>query len=99
MIAKVHKNTNGQIILAICDKEILGKKFIQGDLQLDLTSDFYRGEEKTEEEILKIIKNAYILNIVGESSIKFALEHKLIDKERIIFVSGVPHAQLVIVRE
>ena len=99
MIVKVHKNTNGQIILAICDKEILGKKFIQGDLQLDLTSDFYRGEEKTEEEILKIIKNAYILNIVGESSIKFALEHKLIDKERIIFVSGVPHAQLVIVRE
>ena len=51
-----------------------------------------------EEELKELIKDAYVLNLVGEKSIKFALENKLIEKEHIIKVKGVPHAQAVIVR-
>lgn len=99
MIVKIHKNQQGQIILAICDNNLLGKKFTQGDLQLDLTGNFYKGEDKTEQEILKLIDNAYILNIVGKECIEFALKHKLIEKQNIITIDGIPHAQCVIVRE
>jgi hypothetical protein len=99
MIVKIHKNPEGQVILAICDSSIIGKEFTQDDLQLDLTSEFYKGEEKSEAELLELIKDAYIINAVGKECIDFLLKHNLIDKENIITIDNIPHAQCVIIRE
>ena len=44
MIVKIHNN-EGRLILAICDKDILGKKFVEEKKQLDLSSGFYKGEQ------------------------------------------------------
>ena len=38
-------------IVAVCDSSILGKKFEQGNLQLDLKESFYKGEEVQEENL------------------------------------------------
>ena len=45
MNAKVHRTKDGRLILALCDSELLGKVFVEGDVKLDLTTDFYQGEE------------------------------------------------------
>jgi len=99
MIVKKHKTRDGKLILAICDSDLIGKRFEQGKLQLDLTTDFYKGEEKSESEILLMIQQAYILNLVGEKSVKLALKQGLIDETHILNIQGIPHAQCVIVRE
>lgn len=99
MLAKVHKNIEGKVILALCDKELIRKKFVEGDLQLDLTSDFYMGEEKSLDKIKKMINGVNVINAVGENSIKFLKELKLIDEDKIIKIAGVPHAEVVIVSE
>ena len=49
MIVKVHSDKN-RLIVAVCDNEVFGKKFYEGELQLDLSSDFFKGEEMKEEE-------------------------------------------------
>ena len=87
------------MILAICDPELLGKKFTQDDFQLDLTGDFYNGEEKSEEELKELLKDAYIINAVGKKCIDYLLKNNLIEKEKIITIDNIPHAQCVIVRE
>ena len=99
MIVKKHKTRDGRLLLAVCDSELKGKKFSQGQLQLDLTSDFYNGEEISDEEILKLFKTAYIVNIVGEKSVKLGLKAGIISKENIIKIAGIPYAQGVIVTE
>lgn len=99
MIVKIHKASNGKKIVAICDSNLIGKKFEEKNLQLDLSSNFYKGEERAEEEILNIIKGAYIINLVGEKSIKLALKANVIDKKSIIKIKKIPHAQVVIVTE
>jgi hypothetical protein len=99
MLVKKHKTRDGKLILAICDSDLIGKKYEQGKLQLDLTNDFYKGEEKTESEILLMFQEAYILNLVGEKSVKLALKQGFIDETHILNIQGIPHAQCVIVRE
>lgn len=99
MRVNVLKNIKGRVVLAICDDEIIRKRFFEGDLQLDLTGEFYQGEEKTEEETKKLVKKADIINAVGEKSINFLKKLKLVDKDKILFVSGIPHAEVVIVRD
>lgn len=99
IITKVHQNREGQKILALCDKELLGQKFEEGNRQLDLTSSFYQGEEKSEEEIKELLKDAYIINLVGEESLKLMEKLNLIDKEHIIRIKNIPHAEIVLIRE
>ena len=98
MIIKVHKK-EGRAVVAVCDDDLLGRKFEEDNLQLDLSSDFYKGEKMDASEIGDIIRNADSVNLVGEESIKLALKEEVIDKENIIYVSGVPHAQATIVKE
>lgn len=97
MIVKIHKNNDGKVILAVCDKELLGKKFEEGKLQLDLSSKFYDGKEMQEETLLKLFKSAYIINLVGKRSINIAIKAGIIDRERVIKIKNVPHAQVVLV--
>jgi len=68
MYIKIHKTSERKII-SICDEDLVGKKFEQDDLQLDVSERFYKGEKASEEKILKKIKDANYLNIVGKNSI------------------------------
>ena len=99
MIVKQHKTMDGRLMLAICDSDLKGKKFSEKELQLDLSSDFYDGEEKAEEVIVELFKIAYIVNLVGEKSVGLGIKEGVIEKEHVIKIKGIPHAQCVIVRE
>lgn len=94
MLIKIHKSYRD--VIAICDSDLLGKKFEQGNLQLDLTGEFFKGEEKSEKEALKIIKDASTedasFNIIGKQSTQIALKVGIISKEGIKKVQGVPFA-------
>jgi len=50
MIVKIHKSRERKI-LAVCDNELFGKKFEEGKLRLDLSSEFYDGEEVQEKNL------------------------------------------------
>lgn len=96
MITKVHKTPDGRKIVAVCDNDLIGKKFEEKNLQLDLSSSFYNGEEKSEEEIIELIKGSYIVNIVGEKSINLAVKLGIVDKKNVIKIKKIPHAQVIL---
>lgn len=61
-----------------------------------MSGSFYRGEEKSEEDILKELRQPCDLNVVGEESVRFFVDKKIINPEKIIRIKGVPHAQCVL---
>jgi hypothetical protein len=95
MIVKIHKTPDGRIILAVCDSEILGKKFEEKGLQLDLSSDFFKGNEMKEEEIISLFKKAYIVNLNGEKAVKLGVREGVVSE--VIRIKGIPHAEGVVV--
>lgn len=92
MIVKTHETRNG-VIVAVVDKDILGQKFEENDLQLDLTSKYYKGELKTVDEVGDLLRNAYGVNIVGEQSIKLAIEEGIITEEMVKKIKNIPYYQ------
>lgn len=96
MIIKAHKTQEGRTILAICDNNLIGKKFEEKNLQLDLTSNFYKGEKKSEKEIINYLKDCYTVNIVGEKSINLAIKLGIINKSKVIKIKNIPHAQAIL---
>lgn len=93
MYLKIHQSRDRRIV-AICDKNLIGKKLKKGDLEINITERFYKGDELSEEEILKILSEAENINIMGEKSINFAIKHKFIKKSAVITIEGIPHAHI-----
>ncbi len=88
----------GECIVAICDKEILGQNFEEGEKQLHVSELFYKGELVSLEEGLQAMERATIANIVGQRIVSGALKAQLIHKNGIIKIKDVPHAQLVVTK-
>jgi uncharacterized protein len=81
-------------VVAMADSDLIGKEFEEGEKYLKVSERFYKGEEETREEIIKVMKNASNINIVGKEVVEIALEEGFIKKEDIIKIQGVPHAQI-----
>ncbi len=94
LIVNVKESSTG-VLLIVTDKEILGKKFEEGKKQLDLTSDFYKGEEKSKEEVKKMIIESRHVHLTGKESVAIGVEMDFVNPEHILYVQNVPHAEVV----
>ena len=98
MWVKVHHSYRD--VFAICDAELVGKTFEEGKRQIRITDYFFKGEEKTPEEVKEILIDGIVEDstfiLVGKEIIDIALEEGVIQKERIVTIQEVPVALLLL---
>lgn len=92
--AKMHRHPGG-CVLAACDEELLGQSFSEGRLRLNIGKGFYGGDVVGEAVLLAMFREAATINLVGERAVSLAVREGLVDPERTITVSGIPHAQVL----
>ena len=96
LLVKIHKAT--RYVVAICDKDLYGQKFLDSDniRQIDLTTTFFQGEEKSEEEVeeimLEMVREDASFNLVGEKTCEIALRTGLVDEESVARIANIPVA-------
>ena len=90
-IRKMGKN----ILLAICDSEMLGKTLRQGKIVFHIKNEFYNGGKATVEEAVSMIENSTIVNIVGKNCVEKAIAKGYVHPDAVLQIEGVPHAQIV----
>lgn len=89
---KLHKTKENELV-AVCDENLIGKKFEEGELCLNVSNKFYKGELMDEISAEKILMGADNINFVGENAVNLGLKLGLITKEHILVIGGVKHAQ------
>lgn len=86
-------------VVAICDSELLGKKFEEDLFQLDVKESFYKGDEMNEKQVLEVIgkmsREDATFNIVGKKSVELAVFSGIIPKESIKNIQGIPFAMVL----
>jgi len=90
---KIHR-TEKDTVLAVCDEELIGKKFEEGDLSLHVSETFYRGE-KMGSDVIELFDHATIINLVGEKIVRLSIEKGWVSEDGVIKISGIPHAQVI----
>ena len=88
---KVHYK-DGIETIAICDENLLCKVFKEGNLKIEISNRFFGGELITIEKAIEILKDVSYFNIVGESIVQEAVNNKILPKEGIRRIDGVPMA-------
>jgi hypothetical protein len=89
--------SQGELVVAVCDPELLGRSYQEGKLTLDVKREFYQGSLVTFEEALQSIESSTIANIVGERIVSEAIKAGLICEECVLRVASVPHAQRIVI--
>jgi hypothetical protein len=90
-LKKVGKN----VLLAMCDCEILGKTLREGKIVFHVKDEFYNGGRLTLEEALNMINNSNIVNMVGKNCVAKAIEEGYVHPQAVLNIEGVPHAQIM----
>ena len=85
-------NAGENEIIAICDANLIGKKFSENGLNLEITERFYKGEIMDEEKVIDLLQDAKNINIVGKESVKLGIKVGIIDEDNIIKIKNIPHA-------
>jgi uncharacterized protein len=93
MYLKIYKNGTN-VLVAACDKELIGKKLKHGDSAIEIRRDFYEGEDVSEEELQNALQKATTANLFGEKTVKCAVKCGIIDPDSVIMIDCVPHAQI-----
>ncbi|MCD6330607.1 MAG: DUF424 family protein [Thermoplasmata archaeon] len=85
-----------EVLVAACDAELIGKTLKEGEIEFHVSKEFYADVLGDEELLKKHLVNATIANLVGHRAVKCGIEVGIIDKENVIKIAGIPHAQFAL---
>lgn len=87
--------TDEGLLVAVCDPDVLGETFEDGEISLSVSEEFYGGDSASESEVVESLARCSVANIVGTESVGVAIEHGFIEEENVLEVDGTRHAQLL----
>ena len=91
---KVHMSPDGAVV-AICDRELMGRVLREGRLKLDIREGFYGDRLVTLPECLEMLGHCMTANIVGNRIVSRCIEAGMVDEEMVIHIQDIAHAQML----
>ncbi|HWQ20915.1 MAG TPA: DUF424 family protein [Methanotrichaceae archaeon] len=92
---KVH-TADRDVLVAACDCNVMGKTFKEGQLQVEVCSDFFGLEKATPADLERAMKKATIANFIGKKAVDYAIKMGYVNKDNVLVIDGVPCAQMVV---
>jgi len=81
----------GFSIVNVCDRELLGMVFEEGKAILNVSREYYGGEEVDEETVVSLMKSSSIISLIGERSVALAVNNKFGSLEAVKKVKSIPY--------
>ncbi len=91
---KVHRYC-GEVLVALCDEELLGRTLSDGRIEFEVSERFYGGTKVTLREAARYVAEGTIINAVGENVISMLAHLNEGVLEAVVWIAGVPHVQIV----
>lgn len=93
---KIHRQGD-DVLLAVADSDLIGKKFSEKKLEITISEEFYGSEEADEKKIADLIAGATIINAMGPRAVNALVKCGIVKSGDTTKVCGLPHAQVVCV--
>ncbi len=80
----------GNLLVNICDENLIGRTVAEGRLKVHISKDFYFGEVVGKGEALRLIRTCAIVNLAGKRSVSLAVDNEIGAREAVREIEGVP---------
>ena len=94
MYLKSHQH-GAHTLIAVCDCDILGKKFKEGHLKIEVSPDFFAGEKASRSDVEAALAAATMANFVGSKTVEHAISLGYVERDFVLSIDGVLYAQMV----
>jgi uncharacterized protein len=78
------------LMLNICDADLLGKTITQDELNITISKSYYGNQIIEQDEAKKLLETSSIINMVGKNTISLSLELGIGSELGIKNISGIP---------
>lgn len=89
------RDTPKGLLVSVCDRDVLGETFANGDVSLTVDPEFYDGERVDEAQVLESLAHAQVANLVGVETVELAIEHGYVDPAQVLEIEETKHAQFL----
>ncbi|PSQ60080.1 MAG: DUF424 domain-containing protein [Halobacteriales archaeon SW_9_67_25] len=89
------RETDEGLLVSVCDADVLGETFENGDVSLTVDAAFYDGEAADAEAVVASLARCRVANIVGTRAVELALDHGFVAEENVLDIGETRHAQLL----
>ena len=83
-------NHQNNIMLNICDPELLGKIIVDGDLTITISKGYYGEKIIDDSEARTLLENSTSINMVGENIISFSIGLGIGSKGAVKKIDNIP---------
>lgn len=78
------------LMLNICDADLLGKNITQGELTVNISKSYYGEKIVEKKEATQLLKNSSIINMVGKNTLSVSLGLGIGSEKGIKTIGGIP---------
>lgn len=94
MYLKTHLQ-GAETLVAVCDCDVMGGKFSEGQLCLEVKADFFGEEKASCTEVAAALTGATMANFVGQKTVEHAISLGYVERDNVLAIDGVLYAQMV----
>ena len=89
------RETDEGLLVAVCDDDVLGETFEDGEVSLTVSEEFYGGDEADEQTVANSLARASVANIVGTEAVELAIREGFVEEANVLDVETTRHAQFL----
>ena len=78
------------IMVNMCDVELLGKDVVDGELKIHISEIYYGKQLVDKDKAISLLSSASMLNLVGKETISLAIGLRIGSESGVKIISGVP---------
>ena len=82
-----YQNSN---MLNMCDENLLGRTIANGNVQINISKNYYGQRLVEKQEAEQLLQNSSILNLVGTNTIQMSIQLKIGSSQGIKTIGDVP---------
>jgi hypothetical protein len=95
MFLLTERETDEGLLVSVCDADVLGETFENGEVSLTVEEGFYDGERADEEAVVRSLARCSVANIVGTRAVGLAVDRGFVAEENVLEFDDTRHAQLL----
>ena len=74
----------------LCDEEQIGKKISHGDVEMEVSKDYFADQLINEIKAIELLEHSDVLNLVGTRIIALAVHNELASEDAVKIYNDVP---------
>jgi hypothetical protein len=94
MYLKTHLQ-GAETLVAVCDCDVMGGRFAEGQLCLEVNADFFGEDKASCAEVATALARATMANFVGHKTVEHAISLGYVERDNVLSIDGVLYAQMV----